>query len=75
MTLSSLLTVSPRSILVGAPNESGSNDTRRTGAVYQCELDSSDNNCSRIVPFDSYTGVAANTACEATSENVLEWTR
>ena len=51
--------VSPRSILVGAPNERGSNDSRRTGAVYQCELDN--NECSRVAPFDSYTGKAANT--------------
>lgn len=52
----------PCSILVGAPNESGTNGTR-TGAVYRCELGSGDNNnCSRVVPFDSYTG-DANTAC------------
>ena len=51
----------PCSILVGAPNESGTNGTR-TGAVYQCELGNGDNNCSRVVPFDSYTG-DANTAC------------
>lgn len=49
------------SILVGAPNESGPNDTR-TGAVYQCELEGGDNNCSRVGPFDSYTGADANSA-------------
>ena len=50
--------LSPRSILVGAPNEIGSNDSRRTGAVYRCELDS--NECNRLIPFDSYTGMPSN---------------
>lgn len=48
------------SILVGAPNELGSGGAR-TGAVYRCELGSSDNNCTRVASFDNYTG-DANTA-------------
>ena len=60
----------PCGILVGAPNESRTNGSR-TRAVYQCELGSGDNNCSRVVPFDSYTG-DANTACikNMSSENM-----
>ena len=54
--------LSPRSILVGAPNEVGPNGTRRTGAVYRCQLDKSDSNCNRLVPFDSYTGMPTSIA-------------